>query len=142
MLRLFLLKTSIYGKEKPKLEGDRSQNKKRKEYQNKYGKTNELRLKTDSVAPSLLRNELSFKTVWVSKVVGQFRQREFVLSSSLDYLSLEDLICSLSTDIFKPQLQNALIVSFKSSLFGGFLPSICFKIILATHCSHLSCALE
>lgn len=85
MLRLFLLKTSIYGKEKPKLEGDRSQNKKRKEYQNKYGKTNELRLKTDSVAPSLLRNELSFKTVWVSKVVGQFRQREFVLSSSLDY---------------------------------------------------------
>lgn len=58
-LRLFPLKTSIYEKEKPKLEGDRSQNKKRKEYQNKYGKTNELWLKADSVAPSLLRSSPS-----------------------------------------------------------------------------------
>lgn len=79
-LPLFLLKASIYGKEKPKLESDRSQNKKRKEYQNKYGKTNELRLKTDSVAPSLLRNKLFFKTTWVSKIGGQFGQRKLVLS--------------------------------------------------------------
>lgn len=69
---LLLLKTSIYGKEKPKLEGDRSQNKKRKEHQNKYGKTNELWLQADSVAPSLLRDKLSFKTMRVSEAVRQF----------------------------------------------------------------------
>lgn len=48
---LGLLKRSIYEKEKTKLEGDASQDKKRKELLKKYGKANESWLKDEFNGP-------------------------------------------------------------------------------------------
>ena len=66
---LYLLKTSIYGKEKNKLVGDCPQDKKMKEHQKKCKKANQSWFKNGLMAPSLLRNKLPLKILWVTEIV-------------------------------------------------------------------------